>query len=308
MRKETEAWQPHFLSLAAGLVFFVSLFFYLSYVNPEYDGSYFSGGNPLIRETLVPGGLAVAAFLIFASEYLASGYLRDGLSIGGLLLECAFVAVAITDYFLDKGKMSDAAASVREVAMVILLVLTLLPLLLAFVRFGRPSFFGQEDPWRELPLDVLAMSFASFFCALVLLIRMRDEIDKATLAFEKAGKSIEGQAGVPLFAEVFAIIVLAYDALILLYCLYLFQSNKRDPSKFCRVLSYVGVIGAFLPLVALYGVFSYYTDKVSGSKTSYYGTSYQMMYYTVMMSVPQIAISLGEAIYFFYRNRLLSGD
>lgn len=308
MRQESEAWQPHFLALASGLVFFLSLFFYLAYVNPNYDGSYFSGNTSLLRETMVPGGLAVAFILVFASEYLAKGYLRDALSIAGLLVETAFVCIALTDYFVDQGTLSQQAAAVREVALIIMIVITLLPLLLSFIRFGQPSFFGAEDPWRELPLDMMLLSLASLFADVVLLIRMGDEVSKATTLIQEAGRTISTQAGVPLYAQIFAYLVLAFHAGIILYCLYLFQANKRDPSQFCRIFSYLGVIGAFLPFVALYGVFAFYSTKLSGSTSSYYGTSYQMMYYAVMMSVPLIVFSLGSAVYFFYRDRLLSGD
>jgi hypothetical protein len=308
MRKESEAWQPHFLSLAAGLVFLLSLFFYLAYVNPNYDGSYFSGASSLVRETIIPCGLAGALIIVFCSEYLTKGYLRDGLSIGGLLLQTAFICIALTDYFKDQSSLSEQAITVREVALILMMVLTLLPLLLAFIRFGRPSFFGAEDPWRELPLDMLLVSLSCLFASVVLLIRMKDEITNATAALLAAERTISSQAGVPLYAEIFAYIVLAFQAGVILYCLYLFQANKRDPSRYCHIFSYLGLIGAFLPFVALYGVFAYYSTKTSGASSSYYGTSYKMMYYAVMMSVPQIVTSLASAVYFFYRDRLLSGN
>lgn len=308
MRKESEAWQPHFLSLSSGLVFLISLFFYLAYVNPNYDGSYFSGATSLLRETMIPGGLAVAFVLVAASEIFAKSYLRDALSIAGILLEVAFVCIALTDYFVDQGSLAQGASTVREIALIIMLVLCLLPLLLSFVRFGQPGFFGHEDPWRELPLDMLMVSLASLFLDLVLLIRMADEIVSSAALLEKEGKSIATQSGVPLYAQIAAYLVLAFHGAVIVYCLYLLQSNKRDPTRYCQILSYLGVIAAFLPFISLYGVFAYYSTKASGSTLSYYGTSYRMMYDAVMMDAPLIVFSLGSGVYFFYRSRLLSGE
>lgn len=278
--KDKEIYQPHLLAVIAGLVFAISVFFYLCYANPQYDGGYYNNPTAMgFDAAIFPGSFAFVFLATFLCEHFLKGDVRTNVGYVCAGLDGVLAVGAIARYFNENPDLAQGLLLPRIVAALLILLLPIGSLVLLYERKTKGSFFGTENPWRELPLVSAFLLLGALALSL---------IDVSVIV---------RYDGTSLPALCFTYLALAGALFGLLYAGFLSSKSECEPSDLVSRLLVIGVVEAILPLLPLFINLSSYLDGA---------ISYQLFYYSLFMHAGMAVFGLAQMIYYLYRRSDLS--
>ncbi len=275
MNEEKKSYRVNLLNLSFFLFFFVAVFFYLSYANPQYDSSYFTGDSVRTKEALIYVSVILAvAFLAFIIEHYLKGKMRDYLLIVCSIADVA-VLLSIASSYFSSHQSSDNLYLMPRIAVAILsIILALSPMVFSLMRMGKEGVFVSQIEDKET-MGVCALLFLSSSILSLFVVCLLANLTSTT------------------WISVFSIIAFAVSFIFFGASVYFLNRPLKNFGTTLKTAMYFSSISFILPIVPMLLCISAYFDS---------SIVYELYYHSLMNFLPSAVLGLVGLVYFVYVN------